>query len=103
MEEGESVAPDPQELRAIREILLSLSKVLKASRVYNPDKPAYQKLFLNYANNFLKFLKNWDVLIWDIGQFHISYRGEVVYGNHTRISFIPLGWSSCGMHRGEAW
>ena len=83
MEEGESVAPNPQELRAIREILLSLSKVLKASRVYNPDNPAYQKLFLNYANNFLKFLENWDVLIWDIGQFHISYRGEVVYENRN--------------------
>ena len=78
---SESKAPDPQELRAIRDILLSLSKVLKVSRVYNPNNPAYQKLFLDYANSLTEFLKDREILVLDIDQLQIRYGGEVVYQN----------------------
>ena len=78
---SESKAPDPQELRAIRDILLSLSKVLKASRVYDPNNPAYQKLSLDYANSLTEFLKDREILVLDIDQLHIRYGGEAVYQN----------------------
>jgi hypothetical protein len=97
--EEESFAPDPQELRAVREILLSLSKVVKASRVYNPDNPAYQKLLQDFTKNLLEFLRDGTILTWDIGQFQISYDGEPVYQNRDPSESLAFHLYKDGLRR----
>jgi len=81
MKQEQASAPDPLEVKAVRDTLLSLSKVIKASRLYPPDSPAYQKLFQDYVNNLTSFLQNRGVMTWDLGQFHIAYEGQTVYDN----------------------
>lgn len=73
--------PDPLEVKAAGDILLSLSKVLKASRVYHSNNLAYQKLFQDCISHLASFLANREVMTWEVGQFHISYQGQIVYEN----------------------
>ncbi|MDH7500240.1 MAG: HEAT repeat domain-containing protein [candidate division NC10 bacterium] len=77
----EASLPDPLEVKAVGDTLLSLGKVLKASRVYDSHNLAYQKLFQDCITHLTSFLATREVMTWEVGQFHIRYQGQIVYEN----------------------
>jgi len=99
MSQGEAPGPDALELKAARDVLLSLSKALKASRVYHPDNPAYQKLFQDLANSLASFLTAQPVMTWNIGQFRIDYEGQTVYENRDPGESLAFHLHKDGLRR----
>ncbi len=83
----------------MRDLLLSLSKALKASRVYRSGNPAYQKLYQDFVDSLTSFLKDRQLLALDVGQFQIHYLGETVYESRDPSESLAIHFYRDGIRQ----
>jgi hypothetical protein len=83
-------APSPLEVKAVREIIVSLSRALRASRVYQSDNPAFQKILQDYVDRLCSFLQGQEEMVWELSQSQILFRGHTIYENQDPSESLVL-------------
>lgn len=72
---------DKEELASISNVILFLTKAVKALKLYLPNNPLHKKFFDQLTLNLESHLENFGDLKLNVEQFEMQYRGHAVYQN----------------------
>ncbi|MCC7202600.1 MAG: HEAT repeat domain-containing protein [Nitrospirae bacterium] len=79
------------------DVLLSLSKALKALKLYPDNSPVRHKFISDLTGKFTKFLEEYGDLTLAVRQYDLLYQGEVVYNNPVKEDSIAFKFFGDGI------
>lgn len=79
------------------DVLLSLSKALKALKLYPDNSPVRHKFISDLTGKFTKFLEEYGDLTLAVKQYDLLYQGEVVYNNPVKEDSIAFKFFGDGI------
>ena len=80
-----------EELLLARDLMRSFVKSIKAFRFYPPDNPILKGFKELVPKKFNFFLNKYNSLIFQIGEYDLSFKGKVLYENRdvkTSLAFL---------------
>lgn len=80
-----------EELILARDLTSAFIKAIKAFRFYPPDNPTLKGFLDQVLNKFKFFLNKYQSFVMKVGEYHLSFKGKVLYENRdvkTSIAFL---------------
>ncbi|MEK6560791.1 MAG: HEAT repeat domain-containing protein [Nitrospirota bacterium] len=100
-EETKDHSADDQEknvsIKMAADVLQSLSKAIKALKLYPDNSPVKQKFISDLTGKFTKFLEEYGDLALTVKQFDLLYQGEVVYTQTVKEESIAFRFFGDGI------
>ncbi len=84
-------------VRAAADVLQSMSKAIKALKLYPDNSPVRQKFVSDLTNKFTRFLEEYGDLSLTVKQFDLLYEGEIVYNQQVKEDSIAFKFFGDGI------
>jgi hypothetical protein len=81
---------DPEKIKAVRDVLMQLTKTAKTIKLYLPNNPIYQKFRKDLFDRFHGFHEQFGEMKLRIRQYEILCEGQVVYQNPASLESLAF-------------
>ncbi|NIM58995.1 MAG: hypothetical protein GTO16_08650 [Candidatus Aminicenantes bacterium] len=103
--EEEKPKADPAEVNKAKNVIQFFKKTFSLIKLYPPENPSVAKSIDLFSNQIEAFLREYEELSMQVGEFSFSFKGEIVFQDEERRKSLPFlfykdGIRELSFHRG---